>query len=552
MELPAVELRNITKTFGKAVANRDVSLAVKSGTIHGLVGENGAGKSTIMKVLFGLLTPDSGQILLDGEVKKWGSSRDASAAGIGMVHQHFMLSPVHSVLDNIILGVEPSGSLLQTRFLQRIDRSHARTELAVIMKMFDLPVPLDTPVGDLPVGIQQRIEILKVLYRKARVLILDEPTAVLTPQETEVFLLNLKKLKDEGKTIIVITHKLREILAIAEEITMMRQGSVVGRTAAAGLTETALAEMMVGRAVRLTVSPPPVKLSPTPVLSLQGVTLLRADRTKALDGFSFELHGGEILGIAGVEGNGQRELLALLSNPRTLAKRLVAGKAELPAAGGRAFKTLSNRDLRLLGTAFIPADRIHDGILPGRSVLYNFALAHHFRSPYRSKLGLRWGRLRQAAAKGIKAFDVRPPSLWPTASGLSGGNQQKLIFAREFYQEPTVVIAANPTRGVDVGSIEAIHDELVKARSKNCGILLVSSELSEVIALSDRVLVLFRGKVAGSFARGQADEKSIGILMGGGSLDSKENHQSSIPQEPVADATGHQPALKGPVVEEKL
>ena len=539
----AVELRNISKSFGKNIANDDVSIAVPQGTIHGIVGENGAGKSTIMKVLFGLYQPDRGEIFVDGEKRHWHSTKDASAAGIGMVHQHFMLSHRHSTLDNIILGVEPSSSTTSIRAFQPIDRKHARVELRVIMKMFDLQVDLDAKVATLPVGVQQRIEILKVLYRKARVLILDEPTAVLTPQETSAFLFNLKKLRDEGKTIIIITHKLQEILSCADDISVMRAGKLVGCVAANGLSEEALATMMVGRAVRLRVEPPPMTRTEKSMLTVKDLSWRGPQKSQKLTKLSFEVHGGEILGVAGVDGNGQHELLEALSAPSSHG-RLLSGDITIQSKSAR---RLSNLQLRQSGVAFIPPDRLRDGILAEQNAFHNFALGHHFRKEFATRGLIRWGAVRRACQRAMTAFDVRPPNPWTIAGDFSGGNQQKLIFARELNFGPSVIIAANPTRGVDVGSIEFIHDQILAARQRGCAVLLVSSELSEVMGLSDRIIVLYRGAVAGELSRKEFDHDRIGCLMGRGTdtemnsdpspkMHAIENpHSTSLPSGPVVD-----------------
>ena len=450
----AVELRDLTKRFGNVIANAGVNLQVESGTIHGVVGENGAGKSTAMKMLYGIFPPDAGEILVHGEKRGWHSPADAIAAGIGMVHQHFMLAGPHTALDNILLGAEPVK-------LGVIERKKARQKLEALARQYELPVDLTKPIEELPVGVQQRVEILKLLYRDAKILILDEPTAVLTPQETNVLFQHLKLLRDEGKTIILITHKLKEVMVFTDHVTVLRAGKVTGEMPTAQTNPQELASLMVGRKVSLSIE----------------VAAGQPRTEVALQTPELTVRCGEIVGIAGVEGNGQSELLReiLRRQPRT-------------------------------NIGFIPEDRQLEGLLLDRPVSENFRLGLH-RSFSRVEL-------LQAAAVAVEEYDVRPRDLTIPARQLSGGNQQKLIVAREFYRKPKLLIAAQPTRGVDVGAIEFIHQRIVRARDGGAGVLLVSFELDEILTLSDRILVMYEGRIVAEFPRG-ASERELGLKMAG-------------------------------------
>jgi general nucleoside transport system ATP-binding protein len=451
----AVELRKITKRFGNVIANDAVDLQVQPGTIHGVIGENGAGKSTAMKMLYGIYSPDAGQIVAHGQPRVWSSPADAIAAGIGMVHQHFMLAGPYTALDNILLGAEPVR-------LGVIERKKARQRLEALSRQYELPVDLNKPVEELPVGVQQRVEILKLLYRDAQILILDEPTAVLTPQETNVLFQHLKLLRDEGKTIILITHKLKEVMAVTDRITVLRAGKVTGEMPTAQTNPQELASLMVGRKVSLSIDVAPGRPRAEVALEMPGLTV----------------RCGEIVGIAGVEGNGQSELLQEIL-----------------------------RRQRRTAIGSIPEDRQLEGLLLDRPVSENFRLGLH-RSFSRTEL-------LQAAAVAVEEYDVRPRDLTITARQLSGGNQQKLIVAREFYRQPKLLIAAQPTRGVDVGAIEFIHQRIVRARDDGAGVLLVSFELDEILTLSDRILVMYEGRIVAEFQRGQVSESKLGLKMAG-------------------------------------
>ncbi len=506
----SVELRGLRKSFGDVVANAGVNLRVRKGTIHAIIGENGAGKSTAMKMLYGMIRPDAGEILIDGAPRKWSSARDAIACGIGMVHQHFMLAGPYTALDNVILGSEKG-------FLKPLPRKKAREELEGVCRSYGFKIDWNTPVEDLSVGIQQRIEIVKLLYRKAEILILDEPTAVLAPQEAQELFKQLKKLAAEGKSILIITHKLKEVMLAADHVTVFRQGRVVGDVPVADesgkrIGEEALASLMVGKKMSLGLTIPPQVGERKPILEVKGVSL-RNDRSEReiLHDVSFTIHSGEIVGIAGVEGNGQPDLLQVLLHPNDFSSRLsgeirVFGK---DAASSSAF------ELRASGMSVIPEDRHHEGLLLAADVGENYLLGLQRRAPF-FKSGFISGRTMEGrASRAITEYDVRPPSLKTIMSGLSGGNQQKLIIAREFESSPKFLVAAQPTRGVDVGAIQVIHQRILRARAEGVGILLVSSELDEILALSDKILVMCGGKVTGEFARGECDEKILGLRMCG-------------------------------------
>jgi simple sugar transport system ATP-binding protein len=502
---PAVELRALTKRFDACVANDGVNLRVERGSIHGVVGENGAGKSTAMKMLYGIYRPDSGEILLNGKECVWSSPADAIAAGIGMVHQHFMLAGPHTALDNILLGAEPTHFGV-------INRKQARQRLDQISQQFGLHVDWDLPVEELPVGIQQRIEILKLLYRDANILILDEPTAVLTPQETDALFQNLSRLREQGKTILLITHKLNEVMAITDRVTVFRCGKVTGEVQTFQTNPQELANLMVGRKVLLKIDVPNAKPLPETAIEVKNLNLTGlAGGRHRLSNISFSVKCGEIVGIAGVEGNGQTELLQAVLHPRDTACRSAGTVSFL----GRDVTNWPAREIRQLGVAVIPEDRHNEGLLMSRPVAENFVLGLH-RSAEFSRAGvLDAGNIAAIATRAIEEFDVRPSQLTLPADKLSGGNQQKLIFAREFHRNPKVLLAAQPTRGVDVGAIEFIHQRIIRAREEGTGVLLISAELDEILTLSDRILVMFEGKIVAEFLRGTVDETSLGLKMAG-------------------------------------
>jgi len=500
---PALRLTDVWKSFGPVVANAGASLEVSPGEIHALVGENGAGKSTLMRLLAGLMGPDSGTLEVEGrEVTGW-SAAEAIAAGVGMVHQHFMLVPTLTVAENLVLGREPRHGLT-------LDLAQARRDVLRLVRESGLEVPPDALVGDLPVGVAQRVEILKTLYRGARVLILDEPTAVLSPPEVADFMGVLRKLRDAGTTVVLITHKLDEVMAISDRITVMRRGATVARLVTRETSPAAIAQAMVGRDVLLPSesgggAPSDAGIG-EPMLVVEDLEVDSARGTRAVNGLSFTLRGGEILGFAGVEGNGQTELIEALAGLRAIA----GGRIQL--AGGD-LTALPVRGRTAAGLAHIPEDRHRRGLILDYTLAENLVLG-------RQDLFSPWGvldlaRLRQSAAAQIAAFDVRPPDPELPARALSGGNQQKIVIAREMGHDFRVLLAAQPTRGVDVGAIEFIHRQLREARSAGKAVLLVSSELSEVLALADRVAVLFRGRIAALLPRSAASAEVLGPYMTG-------------------------------------
>jgi ABC-type uncharacterized transport system ATPase subunit len=495
-----LELRGITKRFGPLVANDGISLSVTPGQVHALLGENGAGKTTLMNVLYGLMQPDEGEIVIDGRPVTFNSPKDAIAAGIGMVHQHFMLVPVFTVAENVTLGIE------QADRVGLLDRRRTRREVADLSHRYGLDVDPDALVEDLPVGIQQRVEIVKALVRQANVLILDEPTAVLTPAETEELFRIIRQLRDAGTSVIFISHKLREVEAIADTITVLRRGAVVGQREPSA-TEADLAELMVGRNVQLRVSKAPAKPGEA-VLRVADLTVRGDDGRTLVNGLSFDVRSGEILGIAGVQGNGQTELCEALMGLR-------------PAAAGAV--TLNGRDLtratphaRLrAGIAYVPEDRTEDGLVGSFSVAENLILDTYDRKPFASGINLHLPEIAKNAAARITEFDVRTGSAATMAGTLSGGNQQKVILARELGNEHKVLIASQPTRGLDVGSIEFVHRRIVQQRDHGVAVLIVSSELDEIYALADRIAVMYEGKITG-FRPPDVPAAELGRLMAGG------------------------------------
>ena len=498
----AVEMRGITKAFPGVVANNKVDLEVRKGEILALVGENGAGKSTLMNLLYGLLHPDEGEILIDGKPAHIGGPRDAIAQGIGMVHQHFMLIPVFTVGENVMLGREPvSGPGFY-------DHGRARKEIDELTKRYGLRLDPDARTGDLPVGLQQRVEIVKVLYRGANIVILDEPTGVLTPQESKELFSVLRDLVKSGKTIIFISHKLREVLEISDRITVMRRGKVVGHLVTKDTTEQEIATLMVGREVLLRVDKKPAKPGDV-TFKVENLTASSDRGVPALKGVSFELRQGEILGIAGVEGNGQSELMEVLAGTR----RATGGRVLL---GDKDVTSFDARTEREAGIAFVPEDRRGTGLVLGYSIADNLILGRQ-RSPAFSwhELVLRLVAIKEWARRLVKEFDIRTPTIDTAARNLSGGNQQKIIVAREMASRPRVLLAAQPTRGVDIGAIEFIHRRLVAERDEGTAVLLVSAELDEIRSLSDRIAVIYEGKIV-SIEPADAPEDRLGLLMTGG------------------------------------
>ena len=498
-----LELRNITKRFGAVLANDKVNIVVKPGTIHAIVGENGAGKSTAMRIAYGFYTPDSGEILVDDHVHDIRSPHDAIALGIGMVHQHFMLVEPMTVAENIVLGSEPGTALA-------LDLKTAANEIRKLSEEFKLAVNPNAIIEHLSVGQQQRVELLKALFRHAKLLILDEPTAVLTPLEVEEFFTILRRMREQGKTVIIITHKLSEVLAISDEVTVMRDGKVVGRVQTKDTNAAELARMMVGREVLLRVEKPDPKVG-EPELVVRNLTLTKRDGSKPINDVSFQVRKGEIVGIAGVEGNGQTELieaLAGLIEPGNLSGEINFEGKNITRAGAR-----SRREL---GIAHIPEDRHRRGLLLDFTLAENSILGVHYRPPIAAAVGgmfLDERAIHQRVTGIIKNFDVRPPNEMLPAKSLSGGNQQKLIIGREFHVDPKLLLVSQPTRGVDIGAIEFIHRKLVGLRDSGCAVLLVSAELEEVTSLSDRLLVIHQGKIVGEVDPKVATLEEIGLLM---------------------------------------
>ncbi len=498
----AVDMRGITKQFPGVLANNHVDFSVRQGEIHALVGENGAGKSTLMNILYGLIPPDSGEIHINGKHVHIGGPRDAIALGIGMVHQHFMLIPVFSVGENIMLGREPATGP------DFYDHARARVAINELTKRYGLALNPDARMGDLPVGLQQRAEIVKVLYRGANILILDEPTGVLTPQETKELFVVLRDLVKSGKTIIFISHKLKEVLEISDRITVMRRGKVVGHLTTRQTNEEEIATLMVGREVLLRVDKKPAKPGAV-VMHVENISANTDRGVPALKGVSFELRQGEILGIAGVEGNGQSELMEVLAGTR----HVTGGRVLL---GSRDITTYDARTERDAGVAFIPEDRRGTGLVLSFSIAENSILGRE-RSPTFSwnEFVLKLVAIRDWARRLVKEFDIRTPSIDVAARNLSGGNQQKVIVAREMGSKPKVLLAAQPTRGVDIGAIEFIHRRIVQERDEGTAVLLVSAELDEVRSLSDRIAVMYEGRIV-SIEPPDAPEERLGLLMTGG------------------------------------
>lgn len=497
-----IEMRGITKRFGAVKANNQISLSVRKQSIHAVVGENGAGKSTIMKILYGFYTADEGEIYVDGEKRDIKNPHVAIALGIGMVHQHFMLVPPMTVLENIILGAEPTSG-------GRIDFKRARQEISKLISDFKFDIDVEKPVEELSVGQQQRVEVLKALYRGARILILDEPTAVLTPPEVVEFFRILRSMRDQGKTIIIITHKLNEVLSLSDHVTVMRDGRVVGERETNETNAAELARLMVGRDVLLKVEKTPAQPQAV-VLSVNNLKL-SSNNSQSGQGISFNVHAGEIVGIAGVEGNGQTELIEILAGLR----KPTGGSFELNV---RDCTGLSARDLKELGVAHIPEDRHKRGLLLEFDLIDNSILGTHYKAPAaRAVTGLIDEKATTAkTGRLLYEFDVRPPQKELPIKVLSGGNQQKLIIGREFDIHPKLLLVAQPTRGVDIGAIEFIHRNLIKLRDAGAAILLVSAELEEVLSLSDRVLVMYQEQIVGEVKPDQVSQEEIGLMMTGG------------------------------------
>ena len=493
-----LELRGIRKVFGTFVANDDIDLVVEPGEIHALLGENGAGKSTLMNVLYGLYRPDGGEILLDGAPVSFSGPGDAMAAGIGMVHQHFMLVPVFTVAENVVLGHEPTAGGM-------LDLAAARRLVREISERFGFELDPDAVVEDLPVGAQQRVEIIKALSRKAEVLVLDEPTAVLTPHETDELMAIMRQLQAEGTSIVFITHKLREVKAVADRITVIRRGRVVG-SADPSADQTELASLMVGRSVALELDKAPA--APGDVaLEVSGLTVADAAGVQLLDDVSFEVRRGEILGVAGVQGNGQTELTEALLGLQAQAR----GSIRLD---GRELVGCTTKQILDAGVGFVPEDRTHDALVGDFTVAENLVLDQHDRAPFGSRIALRLAAIRANATRRVEEFDVRTSSIEQSVGSLSGGNQQKVVMARALGRDLSLFIASQPTRGVDVGSIEFLHRRIIAERDKGTPVVIVSTELDEISQLSDRIAVMYRGRILG-IVPGDEDRDVLGLMMAG-------------------------------------
>lgn len=496
---PAFEMRGITKRFPSVLANADITFSAVKGEVHALLGENGAGKSTLMNILCGLYQPDEGEIFIDGRRVNFHSPRDAIRAGVGMVHQHFMLVPPQTVAENVILGLTGVGFVLDTRRIER--------EVERIGAQFGLPVDPRAYIWQLSVGEQQRVEIIKLLYRGAQILILDEPTAVLTPQETTALFRTLREMTAAGKTIVLISHKLDEVLSIADRITVLRQGRHIATVDAQGMTKAQLAGLMVGREVLFQLEKPPAQIG-EPRLTLHRVSALNDKGLPALRELSLTVHAGEIVGVAGVAGNGQRELAEVICGLRPTE----SGSIDISS------RTVTNAPPIVMieaGIAYVPEDRSTTGSAPDLSISENLALKNYRKPEMGGRFFLSRKAMREQALRLIRQFNIATPSPETPARLLSGGNLQKVILAREIAQQPLVTIAAYPTRGLDVGATETVRQILLEERNKGAAILLISEDLDEILALSDRIAVLFEGRIVGEVASDAVDLEQIGLMMAG-------------------------------------
>ncbi len=532
-----LELRGITKRFGSLVANDQIDLVVQPGEIRALLGENGAGKTTLMNVLYGLVQPDEGEILINDKPVHVRAPKDAISAGVGMVHQHFMLVPVFTVAENVTLGAEPVRRLtlpqlnlgglhvpaISVPSPGLLDRRAARASVRELSQRFGLRVDPDAYVEDLPVGVQQRVEIIKALLRDANILVLDEPTAVLTPSETDDLFQIMRQLADSGRSIVFISHKLKEVQTIADSITVIRRGKVVGERPPT-TSDAELAALMVGRSVQLRVS----KEAATPagvVLEVRDLTVPGENDALAVQSISFDVRAGEILGIAGVQGNGQTELCEALMGLRPSTGSVLLDGIDISAT--------STRDRLRAGIGYIPEDRQEDGLVGVFSVADNLVLDVYDRAPYASGIALKLDTIRRAATRLVDEYDVRTTSVLTPAGTLSGGNQQKVVVARELSRGNKLLLASQPTRGLDVGSIEFVHSEIVKQRDRGVAVVIVSSELDEIYALSDRIAVVYEGKIAG-FCSPDIAEHELGLMMAGaGTAD--QPHDGAGPHQLTAD-----------------
>lgn len=495
----SLELRGITKQFGSLVANDDINFKVEAGEIHAILGENGAGKSTLMNIVYGLLAPDKGQILVDGQEIKIKSPLDALAAGIGMVHQHFMLIPVFTVAENIVLGHE------KTNRVGLLDLATAREEIIRVSKEFNFEVDPDALIEDLPVGIQQRVEIIRALIYNSKILILDEPTAVLTPQETDELLANMKKLRDSGRSIVFITHKLREVKAVADRISIIRRGKVVG-TVEPTASQEEMASLMVGRPVDLTVNKADGKPGKT-ILEMVNLNVLDTSGRALASKINLTVSAGEIVAVAGVQGNGQSELAEAIVGLR----EHLTGSIKL---SGNDLIGRSVDECLKAGIAYVPESRELDGLISSFSITENLILDTHSEAPYSKGIFYKPAMAHQVALERIKEFDIRTQSASDPASSLSGGNKQKVVLARELSRPVELVVVCQPTRGLDVGSIEFVHQRLISERDSGRAVLLFSTELDEVFALADRIAIMYRGEII-AIVPATASREEVGLFMAG-------------------------------------
>lgn len=511
-----LELRGITKRFPGVLANDKVDITLREGKILALLGENGAGKTTLMNILYGLYQPDEGTILVRGKEVDIHDPNDAIARGIGMVHQHFMLVPVMTVTENVMLGVEPTKNGL---FL---DQDSVAARIREISDQYGLEVDPHAYIQDLPVGIQQRVEIIKVLYRSADILILDEPTAVLTPQEVESLFKIIQSLIDKGKSIIFITHKLKEVMHVADDITVLRLGKIVGSIKPKEASPEILASMMVGRDVSLVVKKKPAKPG-KPVLEINDLYVRDERQNLTVNGVTLDVKKGEVLGIAGVQGNGQTELVYALTGLLPID----GGTIQLV---GEALHHTSPRKILERGVAHIPEDRQRHGLLLSFPIHDNLMLCTYYQKPFAKGVSLQQKTIFKNAEELVKQYDVRTPNIYVPASTLSGGNQQKVIVAREFSRPIQLLIASQPTRGLDVGSIEYIHNQIINKRDEGVGVLLVSSELDEILALSDRIAVMYKGRIMDILDASKVNKEHLGLLMAGISPSEPATANGSAPE----------------------
>ncbi len=503
MTAPAIELRGISKAFGPVQANKDISISVMPGTIHGIIGENGAGKSTLMSILYGFYKADKGEIHIAGKQTQIPDSQAAIAAGIGMVFQHFKLVENFTVLENIVLGAE-EGRLLMPSL------NNARKILLGLEKEYGLNVDPDAIIEELGVGMQQRVEILKALYRHADILILDEPTGVLTPPEADQLFRILHRLREEGKTIILITHKLREIMDITDTVSVMRRGEMTATVKTSETSPAELAELMVGRKVLLRVDKVPAKPGKV-VLDIKNLHVVDEKGVERVKGIDLNVRAGEILGIAGVAGNGQSELLEVLGGYAQGSGTILMNGQQIDLTG----KSSDGRSRRASGIAHVPEDRQREGLIMPYHAWENVAFGYHHDAAYNSGFLMNNKALREDTEAKIEKFDIRPANCWQEAKNFSGGNQQKIVVAREIERNPDLLLIGQPTRGVDIGAIEFIHQQIVALRDQGKAILLVSVELEEILSLSDRIAVMFDGHIMGERLPNETDEKELGLLMAG-------------------------------------